>query len=309
MSTEQLLWLAFGTIIFVMLALDLGFFHRRDHVIPIKEALLWSTFWIGLALLFNLGVFLWLGKQEGLEFLTAYLVEESLSVDNLFVFILIFSVLGVPALYQHRVLFWGIIGALAMRALMIALGITLIETFHWIIFVFGAFLIVTGVRMTFRKEKEVDPGKNPVLKLVRRLLPVTESYEGSKFFVKKGGIAATPLFVALIAVETTDLVFAVDSIPAVLAITTDPFIVYTSNAFAILGLRSIYFALAGLLPLFRFLRYGLSVILVFVGLKMVLGELYKMPIGIALGVVAAILVVSIMASILMRPAKVAAPNG
>lgn len=299
MPDQILLWIGFNLFVLLMLALDLGVFHRKAHVVKTKEALLWSAVWIAMALLFNLGVYFWQGQKVALEFLTGYLIEKSLSVDNIFVFIMIFAYFGVPALYQHKVLFWGILGALVMRALFIASGVALIERFHWIIYVFGAFLILTGVKMAWQKDKEIHPEKNPLLRLFRRLMPVTDRYHGGAFFVKQaGGSFATPLFVVLLLVETTDLIFAVDSIPAILAITLDPFIVYTSNVFAILGLRSLYFALAGIMPLFHYLNYGLAAILAFVGAKMMLVDFYKIPIGISLGVVAAILLISVVASLL-----------
>lgn len=299
MPDQILLWIGFNLFVLLMLALDLGVFHRKAHVVKTREALLWSAVWIAMALLFNLGIYFWQGQKVALEFLTGYLIEKSLSVDNIFVFIMIFAYFGVPALYQHKVLFWGILGALVMRALFIASGVALIERFHWIIYVFGAFLILTGVKMAWQKDKEIHPEKNPLLRLFRRLMPVTDRYHGGAFFVKQaGGSFATPLFVVLLLVETTDLIFAVDSIPAILAITLDPFIVYTSNVFAILGLRSLYFALAGIMPLFHYLNYGLAAILAFVGAKMMLVDFYKIPIGISLGVVAAILLISVVASLL-----------
>jgi len=299
MSNQVLPWVLFNIFVLVMLALDLGVFHRKAHVVKIKEALIWSAVWIALALLFNVGVYYWRGPQIALEFLTGYLLEKSLSVDNVFVFLLIFSYFRVPVLCQHKVLFWGILGALIMRAVFIAAGITLIQQFHWVIYVFGAFLIFTGIKMALQKDKEIHPEKNPVIKLFRRLMPATQDYdEESRFFVRKDGrVHATPLFVALLVVETTDVIFAVDSIPAVLAITHDPFVVYTSNVFAILGLRALYFALAGIMQLFHYLHYGLSAILVYVGAKMLLADIYKIPIGIALGVVAGILLVSAIASL------------
>lgn len=301
MSNQIVLWVAFNVFVLAMLALDLGVFHRKTHVVSVKEALVWSAFWITLALLFNLGVYLWRGPETALEFLTGYLIEKSLSVDNLFVFLLIFSYFGVPSLYQHKVLFWGILGALIMRAIFILTGVTLISMFHWIIYVFGAFLILTGVQMALQEGKDVRPDRNPALRLLRRFVPVTDGYQGDKFFVRRAGrYLATPLFVALLVVETTDVIFAVDSIPAILAITLDPFIVYTSNVFAILGLRALYFALAGMMRLFHYLHYGLSAVLVFVGVKMILADIYKIPVGIALGVVASILLISIIASI-VRP--------
>jgi TerC family integral membrane protein len=303
MSSETLLWVGFGIFVVVMMVLDLGVFHRTAHVIKIKEALIWCTVWITLALLFNVGIYFWKGPVKALEFLTAYLIEEALSVDNLFVFLLIFSYFRVDRLYQHRVLFWGILGAIVMRAIFIGMGVALITKFHWIIYLFGALLIYTGINMAVKRDRELHPENNPLLRLFRRWVPVTENYEGGRFFVRSGGKAmATPLFVVLLLVETTDLVFAVDSIPAVLAISQDPLIVYTSNVFAIMGLRSIFFALAGIIQLFQYLQYGLSMILVFVGLKMVVSDFYKIPVGIALGVVAGILAISIVASIVW-PAK------
>jgi tellurite resistance protein TerC len=297
-----LLWGAFNLFVIVMLALDLGVFHRKAHEVRIREALLWSAFWIALSLLFNLGVYFWSGSQAALEFLTGYLLEKSLSVDNIFVFLMIFTYFRVPYLHQHKVLFWGILGALIMRALFILVGITLIQKFHWVIYIMGAFLIVTGIKMATQKDEEIHPERNPVLRLVRRFVPVTEGYEGGSFFVRRAGrLLATPLFIVVLVVETTDVVFAVDSIPAILAITLDPFIVYTSNVFAILGLRALYFALAGVMQLFHYLPYGLSFILVFVGIKMLLVDIYKVPIGIALGTVAGVLVISVVASIVFPP--------
>ena len=298
MGNRLALWVGFNLFVLAMLAMDLGVFHRKAHVIKIKEALVWSGVWITLALLFNLGIYLWRGPETALEFLAGYLIEKSLSVDNIFVFLLIFSYFGVPPLYQHKVLFWGILGALVMRAVFIATGITLIEKFHWTIYLFGAILVLTGVKMALQKERKIQPERNPVIRLFRRWVPVTEDYAQDKFFVKRAGrYLATPLFIVLIVVETTDVIFAVDSIPAILAITLDPFIVYTSNVFAILGLRALYFALSGVMELFHHLHYGLSVVLVFVGIKMLLTDLYKIPVSIALSVVAGILLVSVMASI------------
>ncbi len=304
MSVELMLWIGFGVFVLAMLALDLGVFHRKAHVVGVKEALGWACVWVSLALAFNVGIYFWRGPHTALEFLTAYLIEKSLSVDNIFVFLLIFSYFRVPAVYEHKVLFWGILGALVMRAMFIALGITLVHRFHWILYVFGAFLILTGVKMIFQKEKEIHPEKNPVLRLFRRLMPVTEQYEDGKFFTMRNGRRfATPLFVVLLLVETTDLMFAVDSIPAVLGITLDPFVVYTSNVFAILGLRSLYFALAGIMRVFHHLHYGLSVILMFVGLKMVMADIFKVPTVVALGVIVFTLAVSVVASIIW-PVKI-----
>ncbi len=311
METSSIwLWVGFNVFVLGMLALDLGVFHRKAHVVSFKEAGIWSAVWIGLALLFNAGIWRFLGPQKGVEFLTGYLIEKSLSVDNIFVFALIFAYFAVPQEYQHRVLFWGILGALVMRAIFIAAGAALIANFHWIIYVFGAFLILTGIKMAFAPDKGLEPEKNPVVRLVRRLMPVTERYHGQKFFARENGaLAATPLFLVLALVETTDLIFAVDSIPAIFAVTSDPFIVYTSNVFAILGLRSLYFLLAGVMSKFEYLKLGLAAILVFVGTKMAIVDLYKIPSAISLGVVAAILAVAIGASLLRARWREAAAAG
>src|SRR3990167_5407884 len=301
MPNQVLLLIIFNILVLAMLVIDLGVFHRKAHEIKLKEALAWCTVWITLALLFNMGIYFWRGSEKALEFLTGYLIEYSLSVDNIFIFLLIFSYFRVPSQYSHKVLFWGILGALVMRAIFIAIGITLIQKFHWIIYIFGGFLVLTGIKMALQKDKEIHPERNPVLRLFKKFMPVTDRYEEDKFFVKKAGkYFATPLFIVLLVVETTDVIFAADSIPAILAITLDPFIVYTSNVFAILGLRALYFALAGIMQLFHYLHYGLSGILVFVGLKMMLADVYKIPVSIALAVVAGILVVSVVCSVL-RP--------
>jgi len=292
-------WVGFNLFILAMLALDLGLFHRKAHEVRVKEALAGSAVWIALALVFNAIVYFWRGPQAGLEFLTGYLIEYSLSVDNIFVFLIIFSYFQVPAKHQHKVLFWGILGALCMRAAFIMVGIALIHRFHWMIYVFGAFLVLTGIKMAVEKDKEVHPEKNPVLRLFKRFMPVADHYDEGRFFTRKNGIRmATPLFVVLLIVETTDVIFAVDSIPAILAVTHDPFIVYTSNAFAILGLRSLYFALSGIMKLFHHLRYGLAIILGFVGAKMILSDIYKIPIVTSLCVIAGVLVLSVVASLL-----------
>lgn len=299
------LWIGFHLLIFAMLALDLGVFHRKAHAISIREALIWSVVWIVLALIFNAGIYLWRGPETALEFLTGYLIEKSLSVDNLFVFVLIFTSLSVPPTSQHRVLFWGILGALVMRGTLILIGTALLEEFHWIIYLFGAFLIFTGIKMALHREVEVHPEENPLIKLARRFLPMTSQYEGDRFFTRRAGrLMATPLVLALLIVESTDLVFAVDSIPAIFAITLDPFIVYTSNVFAILGLRSLYFVLAGAVGKFYYLKFGLSVVLTFVGVKMVLADFYKIPIAVSFLVVALVLMVAIVAS-LMRARRLA----
>ncbi|MGE5353480.1 MAG: TerC family protein [Acidobacteriota bacterium] len=291
-------WILFLVFVLVMLFLDLGVFHKTSHVVKVKEALIWSAVWIGLALLFNLGIYFWEGEQKALEFFTGYLIEKSLSVDNIFIFVLVFSFFKVPPLYQHKVLFWGIFGALVMRVIFIFAGVALIEEFHWIIYVFGAFLIYTGIKMLSQKDKEVHPEKNPVLRLARKYIRVLPSYEEDKFFIRKNNVRyATPLFIVLLFIETTDLIFAVDSIPAILAISSDPFIVFTSNVFAILGLRSLYFALAGIIEKFVYLSYGLALILMFVGLKMLLTDIFHIPIEISLGVIALILTASIVLSL------------
>ena len=299
MENQTLWWIVFNLFVLAMLVLDLKVFHRDAHEVKIKEALLWSAFWIALALVFNVGIYIFRGAEDALEYLTGYLIEKSLSVDNIFVFLLIFSYFRVPAQYQHKVLFWGILGALIMRAILIFAGVALIERFHWIIYIFGIFLIFTGIKLAFEKDKEIDPEKNPALLFVRRFMPVTEGFEGDRFFIRRAErLFATPLFLVLVVVETTDVIFALDSIPAILAITTDPFIVYTSNVFAILGLRALYFALAGLLQLFHYLHYGLSAILVFVGIKMLGSDIFHIPVGVALGVVGGILALSVIASII-----------
>ena len=303
------LWVGFNLFVLAMLALDLGLFHHKAHVVRIREALFWTGAWITLALLFGVGIYLWRGQDVALEYLAGYLIEKALSVDNIFVFLLIFSYFHVPPILHHRVLFYGIIGALIMRAIFIYAGVTLIERFHWIIYVFGGFLVLTGIKMGLEKDKKIHPERNPLLRLFRRLVSVTDQYEDAHFLVRRNGkFLATPLLLVLIVIETTDVVFATDSIPAIFAVTTDPFIVYTSNVFAILGLRALYFALAGIMEMFHHLHYGLSAILVFVGAKMLLSELYHMPIHIALGVIAAILVVSIVASIVF-PKHEQMPSG
>jgi TerC family integral membrane protein len=315
MSSHVWIWVIFNLFVLALLALDLGVFHRHSHRVGIKEALVWSGVWIALALLFNLGIYYWRGPDAALEFLAGYLIEKALSVDNIFVFLLIFSYFRTPARHQHRVLFWGVLGAFIMRAIFIFAGVSLIERFHWVIYIFGALLILTGARMATGKDKEIRPEKNPTLKLFRRLMPVTDDYQGGKFFIKqagqegrRGSYFATPLFIVLLMIETTDVIFAVDSIPAILAITLDPFIVYTSNVFAILGLRALYFALAGVMGLFQYLHYGLSAILIFVGAKMLLTDFYEIPVGVALGVVAGILVISVIAS-MASPRKEADAGG
>ena len=303
MSNTPLGWILFGVFIVSMILLDALVFRRKSHTVSLRESLGWTALWVSLALLFCLGVYHYRGPELALQFLTAYLIEESLSVDNLFVFLLIFSYFRVPPEYQHKVLTLGILGALVFRLIFILAGIALIERFHWLIYVFGGVLIVSGIHMWMEKDKKVEPEKNPVLRLFRRLVPVTDAYENGHFFVRRAGqVVATPLMVVLIVIETTDVIFAVDSVPAVIAISRDPFIVFTSNAFAIMGLRALYFTLASLMNLFHLLHYGLSGILVFVGLKMLISDVYKLPIVVSLAVVGGLLVLSIVAS-LMWPAQ------
>lgn len=294
---SPLLWGGFTTFILAMLALDLGVFHRTSHEVRFKEALSWTFVWITLALIFNAGVYYWFGAQKGMEFLTGYIIEKALSVDNVFVFLVIFSVFAVPAKYQHRVLFWGVLGALVMRAIFIFAGAALLQRFHWVIYIFGALLVVTGIKLLVQRNEEVDPEKNPIFRFFKRIIPATRDYHDAKFFIRENGkLLATPLFMVLVAVEASDLVFAVDSIPAIFAVTSDPFIVYTSNVFAILGLRALYFCLAGVLEKFHLLKVGLAFVLVFVGTKMLIIDIYKIPIGLSLVIVTLLLAGSIVAS-------------
>ena len=299
MQTDLNFWIGFNVFVLLMLALDLGVFNRKAHAVSIKEAMIWTGVWVTLAMCFNGLIYYWQGEVKALEFFTGYIIEKALSVDNIFVFVLIFSYFKTPAIHQHKILFWGIIGALIMRAAFIFAGVALLEKFHWTIYVFGAILMYTGYKMFTQKEIIIEPEKNPLIKLFRRVMPVTNELYGGKFFVKQDGKRfATPLFLVLVLIETTDLIFAADSIPAILAITQDHFIVYTSNVFAILGLRSLYFALAGMMDKFRYLSKGLALILIFVGLKMLLVDFYKLPIQIALLVIVVILFVSITASLM-----------
>src|SRR5512144_2238244 len=309
MIDQLWLWIGFNVFVLVILALDLGVFHRQAHAVSCKESITWTVVWVLLALLFNGGVWHYYGSQKALEFFTGYLIEKSLSVDNVFVFALLFSYFAVPPKYQHKVLFWGILGALLMRAGMIAAGAALIAKFTWIIYVFGGILILTGIKMIVKREEEIHPERNPVVRWFKKLMPVTADYRDDHFFVKEGGRRwATPLFVVLLLVEFSDLIFAVDSIPAIFAVTTDPFIVYTSNVFAILGLRSLYFAMAGVMNKFHYLKTGLGVVLSFVGVKMLLAHTaWKIPTLLSLGVVVMILAVSVVVS-LLRPRKVLLPT-
>jgi tellurite resistance protein TerC len=299
------LWAGFTVFVLVMLALDLGVFHRKAHEVSVREALVWTGVWIGLSLLFGVGVYVWFGSTSALEFLTGYVIEKALSVDNIFVFIVVFSAFGVPAKLQHRVLFWGILGALLMRALFIVLGAALLQRFHWVIYVFGAFLVFTGIKLMVERGDEVHPEQNPLFRLFRRFVPSVSDYREGHFTVVEGGKRyATPLLLVLVAIEATDIVFAVDSIPAIFAVTTDPFIVYTSNIFAILGLRALYFALAGMMGKFHYLKLGLSIVLVFVGVKMLLSGVYKVPILASLVIIVATLTGSVAASLLKPPPRV-----
>lgn len=326
LTTEILVWIGFNALVIGLLLLDLFVFHRHAHEVRFKEAVGWSVVWVALGLAFTAVVYFYYdamydpalhaaaagsvseglgamtGKDAALKYITGYLIEKSLSVDNLFVFLLIFRYFAVPAAYQHRVLFWGIIGALVFRAIFIFAGIALIERFHWMIYVFGAFLVITGIRMAVQEEKEIHPEKNPALNLLKRIMPVTSNYHGQHLTVREAGKwMATPLLVALVVVETTDIIFAVDSIPAILAITADPFIVYTSNVFAILGLRALFFALAGFMNLFAYLHYGLAAVLVFVGTKMLIVDIAHIPIPISLSVIGGILLLSVIISVLLAP--------
>jgi len=304
-SEPLLVWILFNAFVLVMLALDLGVFHRRARAIGLREALLSSAGWILLAAAFAVGVHFWLGRARAIEFTTGYLVEESLSVDNLFVFLLIFRYFRVPSHLRHKVLFWGILGALLMRGAFILAGVTLLRQFHWIAYVFGAFLVYTGAKLALAGKAEVLPEQNVVVRLFRRWFGMTPEYVGDGFFVRREALCATPLLLSLLALEAADVLFAVDSVPAVLAITRDPFIVYSSNVFAILGLRSLYFALAGLLEWFAYLHYGLSAILIFIGAKMLISEFCPISTGIALGVVAGVLAASVMLSLILPKERAA----
>ncbi|GFO65374.1 TerC family protein [Geomonas paludis] len=298
MTNREMMWIAFAGIITVMFILDLFVFNRKSHEIGFREALAWTGVWVGLAMAFNVGVWYVLGSAKALEFLTGYIIEESLSVDNLFVFIMIFTYFKVAKAHQPKILKWGIIGALVMRGIFIVVGIQLIERFHWMIYVFGAVLIYTGFKMAFGGDEEVHPEHNPLVKLVRRFIPITKRARGDHFFIRRRGIwAATPLFLTLVVVESTDVIFAVDSIPAVLAVTHDPFIVYSSNVFAIMGLRSLYYLLANVMEMFAHLKLGVSVILAFVGSKMLLSNLVEVPLQLSLGVIIGALTISILTSV------------
>jgi tellurite resistance protein TerC len=293
------LWAGFLVFVLAMLALDLGVFHRKDHEVTLKEAAIWSGVWVALAGAFGGLVHLWFGPQRALEYTTGYLIEKALAVDNIFVFVVIFSTFAVPAAYQHRVLFWGILSALVMRAGFILAGGAVLARFHWTIYLFGALLVLTGIKLLRQRDGAVDPSNNALLRFVRRVIPTTQHYHGRRFFIRQQGRwLATPLFLALIAVEITDLIFAVDSIPAIFAVTSDPFIVFTSNIFAILGLRSLYFLLAGVVHRFRHLKVGLALVLLFVGAKMLLTDVYKVPVVASLLVIATLIGGSIVTSLL-----------
>ena len=291
------LWIGFNIFVLALLALDLGVFHRKAHSVSIKEATTWSLIWVSLAMIFNLGIYFAWGQEKALEFFTGYVIEKSLSVDNLFVFLMIFQYFSTPAEYQHRVLFWGILGALILRAIFIAAGSALLSQFHWMIYVFGGFLVFTGIKMFLQGDEKLDPERNPVVRLFERWVPITREYHGQNFTIRTNGkTRATLLLLVLIVIETTDVIFAVDSIPAIFAVTQDSFIAYTSNVLAILGLRALYFMLAGIMQMFVYLKFGLSLVLCFVGAKMLLADIYKIPIGASLSVIGTILLVSVMAS-------------
>jgi tellurite resistance protein TerC len=296
-------WVAFGVVIAVLLALDLGILHRRGHIIPTRQAAFWAAGWVALAAAFNVFVYFYRGLEPALQFTTGYLIEESLSVDNIFVFVVILTWFRVPPQYQHRVLFWGVLGALIMRGIMIGVGTVLLAEAHWVIYVFGAFLVYTAIKMARSSDVSVDPSHNPVLRLARRVLPLSHHYVEDRFIVREPGPDGrmrrlfTPLFVVLLVIESTDVVFALDSIPAIFAVTRDPFIIYTSNVFAVLGLRSLYFVLAGAVRRFTLLRPALSIVLGFVGVKMLVSRWYDIPIGLSLGVVAGVLVGTVIVSL------------
>ena len=304
MVTPITFWIIFNAFVLIMLALDLGVFHRRSHEVSVKEALIWTVVWIFLSLIFNVIIYFWRGQQQALEYFTGYLVEKALSIDNIFVFIMIFTYFQIPAKYQHKVLFWGIIGALIMRVIFIFAGVALLEKFHFTIYIFGALLIFTGIKMFNHSYSKINPNKNPVLVFFKKFIPVSQTLHEDNFFTRIDGRRfATPLFLVLILIETTDLIFAVDSIPAILAITQDQFIVYTSNVFAILGLRSLYFALAGIVHRFWLLSYGLAIVLIFVGIKMILIDFYKIPIEWSLLFIAVIISSSIFLSFKFKNKK------
>jgi tellurite resistance protein TerC len=299
---SPLAWAGFIVFVILLLALDLGVFHKKAHEVSLKEAAVWSGVWVSLAVVFGAGVHYFFGPERALEFATGYVIEKALSVDNIFVFVVIFSTFAVPALYQHRVLFWGVLGALLMRAAFILAGGAFLARFHWAIYVFGGLLAITGIKLLLQRNEELHPERNPLIRWFQRTFPITPTFRGDKFHVVENGRRfATPLLLALVAVEVSDIIFAVDSIPAIFAITTDPFIVFTSNIFAILGLRSLYFLLAGVITKFVYLKTGLSFVLIFVGAKMLLLDFYKVPVVASLAIIAGILAVSVLASLLKPP--------
>lgn len=298
------LWIGFTAFVLLMLALDLGIFHKESHEVKFKEALGWSIFWIALAFIFNLGVYHWFGQVKAMEFLTGYIIEKTLSVDNIFIFVIIFTSFAVPNKYQHRVLFWGILGALIMRAIFIFAGAALLIKFHWLIYIFGGFLIITGIKLLINRNEVPHPEKNFLFKVCTKFIPTVSEYHGDRLLIVKNGKRfATPLFMVLLAIEITDLIFAVDSIPAIFAITNDPFIVFTSNIFAILGLRSLYFLLAGVVHKIRYLKAGLAVVLVFVGIKMAMLDIYKIPVAISMLFILATILISVAASFIIPDRK------
>lgn len=302
MQTEIIFWILFNILIIIMLVLDLGVFHRKSHTVSTREALIWSAVWISLALIFNISLYLWKGQEKALEFFTGYIIEKTLSIDNIFVFVMIFSYFQILPKYQHKLLFLGIIGALFFRIVFIFAGVALIEKFHFTIYLFGAFLIYSGYKMLNHKKIKIQPEKNPVIKMFKKIIPVTTEINSNKLFIRLNNkLFATPLFLVLIIIETTDIIFAVDSIPAILAITQDKFIVYTSNVFAILGLRSLYFALSGIIHRFWLLSYGLSIVLIFVGLKMLLTDIYKVRVEWSLLFIAFVICISIFFSFKIKP--------
>ncbi len=302
MNATTLFWILFNLIIFIVMFVDLKVIHKHAHAVKLKEASLWCGFIIFLALAFNVGIYFFLGHEKALQFFTGYIIEQSLSVDNLFVFLMLFDYFGVPSQYQPRVLHWGIMGALVMRFIMIFAGTALLDRFHWLIYIFGGILLFTGIKMIFEKDKKMDPEKNPVLKLLKKYMPIAaREYVDQKFFIRlNGALYATPLFVVLIMIETSDLIFAVDSIPAILAISRDPFIVYSSNVFAILGLRTMYFILSSIMPLFTYLKFGISIVLCYVGVKMMIVNFYKIPTVLSLAIVVGILGGSVICSLLFK---------
>jgi tellurite resistance protein TerC len=303
------IWILFNVVVIGLIVLDLGVFHRKDHEESFRESAIWTVVWTLVALAFNAGIYFYAGGEPALSFLSGYVIERALAVDNIFVFMMIFTAFGVPRVLQYRALFWGIIGAIVLRAVLIATGTVLIERFGWVLYIFGAFLVVTAIRMLRNEEKEIDPGNHSVVRLLRRFVPVTDRYDGSHFFARIGGKrAVTPMFVVLAVIAVSDLVFALDSIPAIFAITQDPFIVYTSNILAVLGLQAMYSMLAGVINQFHLLKYGLSAVLGFVGVKMLIVDVYHVPIGASLGIIVAMLAASIIASRIFPEAAASRPK-